>query len=70
MEQLPSELVGRAIQNPDFRRRLLADPEGVAVAEGYDLTEAQMDAIRNLDAAAVDEAIDAMLGDPSATKWG
>lgn len=70
MEQLPPELVGRAIQNADFRRRLLADPKGVAAAEGFELTEAQMDAIRNLDAVAVDEAINAMLGDPAASKWG
>lgn len=70
MEQLPPELVGRAIQNAEFRRRLLADPAGVVAAEGYDLTEAQMDAIRNLDAEAVDKAIDAMLGDLATSKWG
>lgn len=70
MEQLPPELVGRAIQDTEFRRRLLAEPEGVVAAEGYDLTEAQMEAIRNLDADAVDEAIDAMLGDLADSKWG
>jgi hypothetical protein len=70
MEQLPPELVGRAIQDTEFRRRLLAEPEGVVAAEGYDLTEAQMEAIRNLDAEAVDEAIDAMLGDLADSKWG
>jgi hypothetical protein len=70
MEQLPPELVGRAIQDTEFRRRLLAEPEGVVAAEGYDLTEAQMEAIRNLDADAVEEAIDAMLGDLADSKWG
>jgi hypothetical protein len=70
MEQLPPELVGRAIQDTEFRRRLLAEPEHVVVAEGYDLTEAQMEAIRNLDADAVEEAIDAMLGDLADSKWG
>lgn len=70
MEQLPPELVGRAIQDTEFRRRLLAEPEGVVAAEGYDLTEAQMEAIRNLDADAVEEAIDAMLGDLVDSKWG
>lgn len=70
MEQLPPELVGRAIQDTEFRRRLLAEPEGVVAAEGYDLTEAQMEAIRNLDADTVEEAIDAMLGDLADSKWG
>lgn len=70
MEQLPPELVGRAIQDTEFRRRLLAEPEDVVAAEGYDLTEAQMEAIRNLDADAVEEAIDAMLGDLVDSKWG
>lgn len=70
MEQLPPELVGRAIQDTEFRRRLLAEPERVVAAEGYDLTEAQMEAIRDLDADAVEEAIDAMLGDLADSKWG
>jgi hypothetical protein len=70
MEQLPPELVGRAIQDTEFRRRLLAEPEDVVAAEGYDLSETQMEAIRNLDASAVDEAIDAMLGDLADSKWG
>jgi hypothetical protein len=39
MEQLPPELVGRAIQDTEFRRRLLAEPEDVVAAEGYDLSE-------------------------------
>lgn len=70
MDQLPPELVGRAIQDAEFRRNLLTDPEAVAAAEGYDLTEAQMAALRNLDADAVDEAIEAMLGDLATSKWG
>lgn len=70
MEQLPPELVGRAIQDGEFRRRLLADPSAVAAAEGYDLTDAQIEALRNLDAASVDQAIDAMLGDLATSKWG
>lgn len=70
MEQLPPELVGRAIQDTEFRRRLLADPESVVAAEGYDLTESQMEAVRNLDADVVDEAIDAMMGDLADSKWG
>jgi len=70
MEQLPPELVGRAIQDSEFRRRLLAYPDVVVAAEGDDLTDAQLEALRNLDAAAVDQAIDAMLGDLATSKWG
>ena len=70
MEQLPPELVGRAIQDTEFRRRLLADPEGLVAAEGFDLTDTQIEALRNLDAEAVDQAIDAMLGDLATSKWG
>jgi len=70
MEQLPPELVGRAIQDSEFRNKLLADPAAVVAAEGYELTDPQIEALRNLDAAAVDQAIDAMLGDLATSKWG
>jgi len=70
MEQLPPELVGRAIQDSEFRNRLLEDPAAVVAAEGFDLTDEQIEALRNLDAAAVDQAIDAMLGDLATSKWG
>lgn len=70
MEQLPPELVGRAIQEPEFRQRLLADPAAVAESEGYDLDEKQVEALRNLDAEAIERAIDVMLGDLATSKWG
>jgi hypothetical protein len=70
MEQLPPELVGRAIQDVEFRRRLLADPASVVASEGFDLTEEQIQGLENLDAEAVDEAIEAMLGDLATSKWG
>ncbi len=70
MDQIPPELVGKAIQDPDFRRRLLSDPETVVRAEGWDLTEDQMQALRDLDPRAVEEAIDAFLGDLATAKWG
>jgi len=70
MEQLPPELVGRAIQDSEFRNRLLEDPAAVVAVEGFDLTDEQIEALRNLDATAVDQAIDAMLGDLATSKWG
>ncbi|HUG33088.1 MAG TPA: Os1348 family NHLP clan protein [Acidimicrobiia bacterium] len=70
MEQFPPELLGRAMQDPDFRRRLLTDPHGVVTAEGYDLDGAQLDALSRLDPETVDDAIDALIGDLDGAKWG
>lgn len=70
MDQFPPELLGRALQDADFRRSLLADPRGVAEAEGYHLDEDQLDALSQLDSKTVDEAIDALIGDLSGAKWG
>lgn len=70
MDQIPPELVGRAIQDPEFRRRLLSDPEAVVQAEGWELSSAQIQALRDLDPRAVEEAIDALVGDLATAKWG
>lgn len=68
--QIPPELIGRAVQDADFRRRLLDDPEEAVTAEGYRLEPEQIEALRRLDARAVDEAIDALVGDVDMAKWG
>jgi len=70
MDQLPPELIGRAVQDPEFRRRLLTDPRGLVAAEGYDLDDDQVEALSNLDADRVDDAIDALIGDLDDAKWG
>lgn len=70
MEQIPPELVGRAIQDPDFRRRLLADPESAVKDSGYELDQGQIEALRELDPEAIDEAIEALIGDLDDAKWG
>lgn len=70
MEQIPPELIGRAIQDPDFRRRLLADPESAVAGEGYELDEDQIRTLRELDPEAIDDAIEALIGDVDAAKWG
>ena len=70
MDQLPPELVGKAIQDAEFRKRLLADPATVAATEGFLLTEDQIHGLESLDAEAVDAAIDAMVGDLATSKWG
>lgn len=70
MDKIPPELIGRAIQDPDFRRRLLADPQGAVTAEGYELDQDQIEALQELDPEAIDEAIEALVGDLDASKWG
>ena len=70
MEQIPPELIGRAIQDPDFRRRLLADPENAVKDSGYEFDQDQIEALRELDPEAIDEAIEALIGDLDAAKWG
>lgn len=70
MDQLPPELIGRAVQDPEFRRRLLTDPRGLVAAEGYHLDDDQLEALSNLDADRIDDAIDALIGDLDDAKWG
>ena len=70
MDQLPPELIGRAVQDPEFRRRLLTDPRGLVAAEGYHLDDEQLEALSSLDADRIDDAIDALIGDLDDAKWG
>ncbi len=70
MDKIPPELIGRAIQDADFRRRLLADPESAVTAEGYALDQDQIEALQELDPEAIDEAIEALVGDLDSSKWG
>jgi len=70
MEKIPPELIGRAIQDPDFRRQLLADPENAVRDSGYEFDQDQIEALRDLDPKAIDEAIEALTGDLDGAKWG
>jgi hypothetical protein len=70
MEKIPPELIGRALQDPEFRRRLLSDPEAALAGSGYELDQDQIDALKDLDAEALDRAIEAMIGDLDRAKYG
>lgn len=56
-------LVGRAVLDPDFRRKLLDDPDGTVQAERFAITEAEMDQIRQAakDREATDQQLDAIV---------
>lgn len=69
MERIPPELVGRAVQDPEFRRRLLTDPATAIEGTGYELDQDQIDALTALDAGAVERAVEALVGDGD-TKYG
>ncbi len=55
-------LVGRAILDPDFRRKLLNDPDGTVTGEGFKITEAELDQIRQAakDREATDQKLDGL----------
>lgn len=69
MEKIPPELIGRAVQDPEFRRRLLADPKDAVAVEGYELDEEQIEALEQLDPEAIDKAIEALVGELDSSKW-
>lgn len=50
------ELIGRAVIDPEFRARLLADPEGTITAEGYDVPADLVAQIKALDPEAANAA--------------
>jgi hypothetical protein len=70
MDQIPSELIGRAVQDRDFRRRFLEDPRRVASDEGYELDDEQIAVLREMDPEAIDDAIAALMEDQHGAKWG
>ena len=69
MEQMPHEVIGKAIQDPDFRRELLNDPDEALAKAGLELSEAHKEALRNLEPDAVDAAIEELAGSVDSPRW-
>ena len=42
-------LIGRAILDPEFRKRLLVDPETAIQKEGFDLTPEEVELVKSVD---------------------
>lgn len=60
-------MVGRALLDPKFRERLLADPEKVIREEGFVLSEEDVAALKKIDrqqAQSAIEALDEVTGQP------
>lgn len=64
-----NELVGQAIIDADFRKKLLSDPEGVIQAEGFEVEQAIVDKLKAIDPVAAEAAVAKLEenfgGDPS-----
>ena len=64
-----NELVGRAIIDADFRKKLLADPEQVIAAEEFEIEQAVVDKLKAIDPVAAEAAVAKLEenfgGDPS-----
>lgn len=51
-------LIGRAILDPKFRERLFVDPEKAIREAGFDLTEEEMAALKEVDPQKAREAVE------------
>ena len=47
------ELIGRAVADAEFRKKLTANPEEAAKEAGYTLTDEQLEALKSEDAAGI-----------------
>ena len=52
------ELIGRVIADPEFRAKMIADPEAAAQEAGYELTGEQVAYLKALDLASVSEVLE------------
>ena len=52
------ELVGRAVVDADFRRKIIADPGKAAEEAGYALTDAQAAALKSADGTGIAEVLE------------
>lgn len=62
MIQLPPEVIGKAISDPEFRKNLFEDPATTLSSVGFPANPDLVDALQKLDRGAV-EAFVASLGD-------
>ena len=53
-------IIGRAVTDADFRKRLLADPAATLEAEGYEADPELVESIRAVDPAAAESALAAL----------
>ena len=52
------ELVGRAVVDAEFRKKLMADPENTVKEAGYDLTDEQLKALKGMNGKGLASVLD------------
>ena len=55
------ELVGRAVVDADFRKKLIADPEGTVKEAGYELSKEQLEALKSMNGKGLASVLDETL---------
>lgn len=66
MKKPEKDLISRAVVDPNFRKRLLADPDDVIATDGYEISDDMLAQIKKsiaMSPAAVDAAIEAAARD-------
>lgn len=70
MIKLPHEVIGKAVADADFRKRLFEDPHGTLSAEGISADDATIAKLEALDIDTVEKMLSSAggeLGDAAAT---
>jgi len=52
------ELVGRAVVDAEFRKKLIADPENTVKEAGFNLTDEQLNALKSTDGKSLASVLD------------
>lgn len=55
------ELVGRAVVNAEFRKKLMADPENTVKEAGFSLTDEQLKTLKSMDGKGLASVLDESL---------
>ena len=50
-------IAGKALADPAFREKLIADPEGAVKEAGIELTDEQLEALKNMDREQLEEGL-------------
>lgn len=58
MVKLPNEIVGRALSDSDFRKRLFEEPAATLLAEGVEASPETVAALQNIDPLVIERFVE------------